>query len=152
MNLKQAQQHFSRDAKYRKHYDNQKDGVKLAMHALAIRKELRISLPDLARELGISKYDISKFEQLKGRVQPWVISVIVTRFQNELRERGIQVEKWFVAGPPPTEIPIKPGPNVDASRRSNPNVQASRHADGTPLPIDRQGLKSQKGEEKESEV
>jgi hypothetical protein len=152
MNLKQAQQHFSRDAKYRQQYDKQKDGVELAMHALAIRKELGISLPDLARELGISKYDISKFEQLRGRVQPWVISVIVTRFQSELRKRGIQVEKWFFARPQPKEIPATPGQNLDASGRATPNVQTSRHVEGTPLPIDRQRLKSQVEKEKKSEV
>jgi transcriptional regulator with XRE-family HTH domain len=150
MNLKQAQQHLSRDAKYRQTYDKHKDGVELAMHSLAIRKELRISHSDLARELGISKYDISKFENLRGRVQPWVISVIVTRFQSELRQRGLQLERWLVPRPRPKEIAATPGQNAPSSRRPRPGVQAFRHDRGIALPIDRQRLKSQ--EEEESKV
>jgi transcriptional regulator with XRE-family HTH domain len=150
MDLKQAQQHFSEDAKYRQQYDKHKDGVDLAMHVLAIRKELGISQPELANELGISKYDISKFEQLRGRVAPWVISVIVTRFQSELRQRGIQVEKWFVARPEPEETPAKPAQNSDAFRTQNPNVQTSRRSWGATLPIDRVRPKSE--EEEKSEV
>ncbi len=150
MNLKQAQQHLSRDAQYRQMYDKHKDGVELAMHSLAIRKELRISHAELARELGISKYEISKFENLRGRVQPWVISVIVTRFQSELRKRGIQLERWFVPRPQPKEIPSRPGPNLDFSGRPTRNLQASRHDRVTTLPIDRQRLKPH--EENESKV
>jgi DNA-binding XRE family transcriptional regulator len=150
MNLKQAQQHFSRDAKYRQQYDKHKNAVELAMHALAIRKELGISQLELARELGISKNEISKFESLKGTVAPWVISIIATRFESELRKRGIQVEKWFVARPLPKEIPAMSGQPVVACGRPAPNLQISRNTRGTTLPIDRQRQKSH--EEKESKV
>jgi DNA-binding XRE family transcriptional regulator len=143
MDLKQAQQHFSVDAKYRQQYDKHKNGVDLAMHVLAIRKELGISHSALATELGISKYDISKIENLRGRVQPWVVSVIVTRFEHELRKRGIEVEKWIVARPPPKGIPVSSGPNVDASRRPIPNLQNSRHASGNNMPIGRLRLQSE---------
>jgi transcriptional regulator with XRE-family HTH domain len=119
------------------------------MHALAVRKELGISLSELASELGISKYDISKFEKLRG-VEPWVISVIVTRFERELRQCGIQVDKWFVARPQPKEIPPKPGQNVDAYGRLAPNLQISRKGRATVLTIDRKRQKSH--EEKAGKV
>jgi DNA-binding transcriptional regulator YiaG len=148
MNLKQAQQHLSKDAKYRQQYDKHKDAVELAMHAVAIRKELGISHAVLASELGISKYEISKFENLRGRVEPWVISVIVTRFGSQLRKRGIQVERWFVPRPRPNEVPSKPGQNVVYSGRQTPSIQTSRHDRGTALANHRLRIKSQ--EEKES--
>jgi DNA-binding XRE family transcriptional regulator len=147
MNLKQAQQHLSRDAKYRQQYDKHKDAVQLAMHTLAIRKELAVSHSALASELGISKYDISKFENLRGHVEPWVISVIVTRFQNELRKRGIQLEKWFVPRPSPKEFPKKGGQEAASSGTRTPNLQTSRHDTRTALPISRQRLNTQEIEE-----
>jgi transcriptional regulator with XRE-family HTH domain len=150
MNLKQAQQHLLRDAKYRQQYDKQKDGVELAMHIVAIRKELGISHLDLSNELGISRYDISKFENLKGRVAPWVISSIVTRFQGELRKRGINVEKWFVARPHPEESPRKTERNVETIGRPTVNLPLTRQGRGSSLPINRRTEKSPK--EKESEV
>ncbi|HEX4121337.1 MAG TPA: hypothetical protein VH619_12020 [Verrucomicrobiae bacterium] len=145
MDLKQAQQHFSEDANYRRQYDKHKDGVDLAMHILAVRKELGISHSALATELGISKYDISKIENLRGRVNPWVLSVVVTRFQNELRDRGIEVEKWFVAKPPAKEIPISSGRNIGASGRPIPTLPNSRGGMGNGVPI---GRKSPQSEEK----
>ncbi|HUD46670.1 MAG TPA: hypothetical protein VMR33_07560 [Candidatus Baltobacteraceae bacterium] len=143
MDLTQAQQHFSEDAKYRQQYDKHKDGVDLAMHVLAIRKELGISHSALATELGISKYDISKIENLRGRVEPWVVSVIVTRFQNELRKRGIEVDRWFVARPPPEGIPVNSGPNVDSSRRPIPNLQNSLRGRSNDAPVGRRSLQSE---------
>ena len=149
MNLKQAQQHLLRDAKYRQQYDKQKDGVELVMHTVAIRKELRISHSELAKELGISTYDISKFENMRGRVEPWVISVIVTRFQNELRKRGIGVEKWFVARPQPKEVPSGSEQNADRHARPIPNDQTAARERGAALPVDRRRMKNQKEEESE---
>lgn len=134
MNLKQAQEHLLRDAKYRQQYEKHKDGVELAMHAVAVRKELGISHLDLARELGISRYDISKFENLKGRVEPWIISTIVARFQNELRERGIRVDKWFVARP----SPAKPEQRAVASGKASTDVQSTRRERGRTLPNHKQ--------------
>ncbi|MGO8699381.1 MAG: helix-turn-helix domain-containing protein [Limisphaerales bacterium] len=150
MDLKQAQEHFSGDAKFRQQYDRHKDGVDLAMQVLAIRKELGISHAALATELGISKYDISKIENLRGRVAPWVISVIVTRFQNELRKRGIEVEKWFVARPPPQGIALSSGPKADVCGRPIPSLQNSREGRSNNLPISRQSLLSE--EEKKNAV
>lgn len=148
MNLKQAQQKFLQDAKYRQQYDKQKDGVELAMQIQAIRKELGINHLDLAQELGISRYDISKFEGLRGRVEPWVVSALVTRFQNELSKRGIQIEKWLVAEPMPQPSSRKNAQDVGPIRKSVPCIEASRNDKSTALPTDRQRLKS-KEEEKD---
>ena len=149
MNLKQAQRHLLRDAKYRQQYDKHKDGVELAMHIVAIRKELAISHLELCSELGISKFDISKFENLKGRVDPWVISIIVTRFKNELLKRGIKIEKWIVAQPHSKEILSKSYKRIEATGRPIPNVQTTRLSRSTDLSIERRKLKSQEDKGKE---
>jgi DNA-binding transcriptional regulator YiaG len=147
MNLKQAQEYFLRDAKYRQQYEKHKYGVELAMHVTAIRKELGISYPNLASELGISKYAISKFENLKGRVEPWVISAIVMRFQDELRKRGVQVERWFVTRPANHVVPPTPTGPRDAHGKRAINIQTSRQSNGPALTSGRRRISSAEKEE-----
>jgi hypothetical protein len=126
MNLDQAQQHFMQDTKYRAQYVKHKDCVSLAMNVVAIRKQLGLSHQSLAAELKISKYDISKFENLKGHVAPWVISVIVSRFEPQLRERGVSTEKWFVPRPQRPEMANNDKPPLDVSLRTSVVLPGSR--------------------------
>jgi hypothetical protein len=96
MNLKQLHQHLSRDASYRRQYENLGDIVALAMNSLAIRKELGISQAALASDIGVSTFSISRFETLSGTVPREVVSAIVRRFKAPLQQRGVPVKDWLV--------------------------------------------------------
>jgi hypothetical protein len=95
MNLKEAQERLSKDRKYRQQYEKLGDRVAIAMHLVAIRKELKLTKAVLAREMGLYVSQISRVENLAPSANSLVTALLVDRFQSELRRRGVPIEHWM---------------------------------------------------------
>jgi transcriptional regulator with XRE-family HTH domain len=97
MTLSELHEKLSKDASYRKQYRDLDGIVELAMQVRGAREEREISQDQLARETGVSAFDISRFETLAGTVEPAVISALVDHLEVPLRQRGVRVEDWILA-------------------------------------------------------
>lgn len=140
MKLKELHGKFSRDATYRKAYAGFGDMVALAAHCRAIREEEGIRQGDLATILGVSKFHLSRFENL-GPAPDAVVAAVVAHFAIQLRRRGADIGGWLSIHRPTT--PAR-DPGIRAARGDRPSV-ALPIIMGRAVPPDRVSGKAAKG-------
>lgn len=132
---------FSKDANYRKAYDECGPLIELAIACAAIREERSMTKKELAAATGATVSSISAFENFV-RFSPVTIDVIVRLFAEPLKRRGVNTSKWI--------LPMAEGSSkspiadlVSGSRRLS-ELPSTRIRRGSPL-LDRRsdiGIKS----------
>jgi transcriptional regulator with XRE-family HTH domain len=65
-----------------------------------LREEAEITQAELAVELGVSPFYLSRLETGSGNVAPVVVATVVRHFEKPLRELGINVGPWLTIKPP----------------------------------------------------
>jgi len=125
MNLSELHQRLSKKPTYRKAYDAIGDLVLIGAAVRKLREDAEVTQQELATNLEISQFYLSRFETGSGRVAPYVVSAVVSHFEEELRGLGINVEPWRAKTPKtaPAEKPLsqqRPIPLESVSRTRRP--------------------------------
>jgi transcriptional regulator with XRE-family HTH domain len=99
MNLSELYQRLSKKPTYRKAYDAIGDVVLIGAAVRKLREDSEMTQQELASKLEISQFYLSRLETGSGRVSSNVVVTVVSHFEEELRELGINVEPWLTATP-----------------------------------------------------